>query len=117
VKHKAERRAYTDAKYRCTSKNCADYEDYGGRGIKFLFTSFEEFFAELGPRPRNKMLDRINNQGHYEVGNVCWSTHLQSNKNRRRPRYSLTRFSTKELLAELAKRCKRTIRIGDRNVR
>jgi hypothetical protein len=71
--------AYNDAKERCTKTNDKEWKRYGGRGIKFLFTSFEQFFAELGPRPEGKLktgkarysLDRYpNNDGHYEPGNV-----------------------------------------------
>src|ERR1039458_10069171 len=51
--------AYQHAKYRCTNPNARRYKDWGGRGIKFLFTSFDQFFAELGPRPKGKTLDRI----------------------------------------------------------
>ncbi len=75
--------SYHDAKRRCTNKNCAGYKNYGGRGIKFLFTSFEEFFKELGPRPANRSLDRINNDGHYEPGNVRWATRSEQMKNQR----------------------------------
>ena len=60
-----------------------NYANYGGRGIKFLFTSFEQFFAELGPRPKGKSVDRINNDGHYEPGNVQWATRSEQRKNQR----------------------------------
>jgi hypothetical protein len=104
--HPVEWRAYYDARNRCTNPNCTDFPNYGGRGIKFLFTSFEEFFAELGKRPSRRMLDRIENDGHYAVGNVRWATRRQSIKNQRHPkgRKTLKNFSTFELLAELAKR-------------
>src|SRR6266481_3510780 len=46
----AEYRAYTNAKTRCEREEGKDYDNYGGRGIKFLFESFEQFYAELGPK-------------------------------------------------------------------
>jgi len=38
---------------------------------------FNEFFAELGPRPEGCSIDRINPLGHYEPGNVRWATRQQ----------------------------------------
>jgi hypothetical protein len=76
--------SFEHAKQRCTNKNNKSYEDYGGRGIKFLFEDFESFYKELGPRPTPRhTLDRTNNEGNYEVGNVRWATRAQQNNNRR----------------------------------
>jgi len=82
-KHTRAYRSYNDAKKRCTNKKATGYKNYGGRGIKFLFTSFQQFFAELGPRPKGKTLDRRNNDGHYEPGNVRWATRREQNLNQR----------------------------------
>lgn len=79
--------AYRSAKYRCNIPTNQAYRNYGGRGIKFMFTSFQEFYAEVGPKPEGMFLDRIDNNGHYEVGNVRWATPLESAKNRRQPIY------------------------------
>jgi len=75
--------SYEHAKQRCTNPNNKCWKDYGGRGIKFLFTSFEQFFAELGRRPKGKSLDRMDNNGNYEPGNVRWATKMQQTKNKR----------------------------------
>lgn len=75
--------AYWHAMRRCTNPNVENWKDYGGRGIKFLFTSFEQFFAELGPRPEGMTLDRIENDGNYEPGNVRWATQSEQLRNRR----------------------------------
>jgi hypothetical protein len=78
-----EYKAYDAAKQRCTNPNANSYKNYGARGIEFRFKSFAEFFAVLGPRPEGMTLDRPNNDGHYEAGNVAWRTPAQQARNRR----------------------------------
>lgn len=75
--------SFVHAKQRCTNKNNGKYKYYGGRGIEFRFKSFREFYNDIGKKPAEKhSLDRINNDGHYEVGNVRWATHSEQMKNR-----------------------------------
>lgn len=78
--------SYCNAKKRCNNPKEIGYANYGGRGIKFLFTSFEEFFAELGPRPDGTSIDRIETNGHYAPSNVQWSTQSTQAFNRRKRR-------------------------------
>jgi hypothetical protein len=81
---KAEYMAYVNARLRCVNDRHKNWPDYGGRGIKFLFESFEQFYAELGPRPAGKSLDRFpNNDGNYEPGNVRWATGTEQQRNKR----------------------------------
>lgn len=77
--------AYASAKNRCTNPHNEAYERYGGAGIQFNFTSFEEFIAHIGPRPSNEYsLDRWpKTKGNYELGNVRWATSYQQAGNRR----------------------------------
>jgi hypothetical protein len=76
--------AFHDARQRCTNSNNKRYPQYGGRGIQMKFRSFEEFFAEIGPRPSPELsLDRIRTDGHYEPGNVRWATVAQQMASRR----------------------------------
>lgn len=78
---------YTAAKGRCDNTNDSNCPDYGGRGIEFRFTSFEEFYDELGEKPEPKRqysVDRIDNGGHYEKGNVKWATRREQSLNMRR---------------------------------
>jgi hypothetical protein len=83
----AEYQSYKDARKRCTSPRRKEYKHYGGRGIQFLYKSFEEFIADVGLRPTpNHSIDRIDNDGHYEPGNVRWATPSEQRKNRRTPR-------------------------------
>jgi len=79
-----ERRAFYGAKGRCTNKNEPNYQNYGARGIQFKFTSLAQWFTELGHRPaQGYAVDRINNDGHYEPGNVRWATPVQQRRNQR----------------------------------
>lgn len=78
-----EYNSYMSAKNRCTNPNSQGYKDYGGRGIKFLFEDFEEFYDHIGPRPIGHILDRTANNGHYDFGNVRWVTPKLSVSNRR----------------------------------
>jgi len=75
---------YYAAKGRCDRPNNNKYKDYGGRGIEFRFNNFQEFINHIGRRPSKGMiLDRINNNGHYEIGNVRWISPSESAFNRR----------------------------------
>jgi hypothetical protein len=79
----SEYQTYWAARQRCLNPKDARYSDYGGRGIEFRFHSFEQFFAVLGERPSGLLLERIDNNGHYEPGNVKWATRSEQQKNQR----------------------------------
>ena len=84
--------AHGNAKARCTNPNNKMWKDYGGRGIEFRFKSFVEFFAELGMRPSTKhTIDRIDNDGHYEKGNVRWASRTEQNRHKRGVKLSKTK--------------------------
>ena len=79
-----EYRAWKGAEHRCTNPKSINFHSYGGRGIEFRLPNFVEFLAHIGPRPSNKhSLDRIDNEGHYEIGNIRWATINIQNRNRR----------------------------------
>lgn len=74
---------------RCRNPNSPAWPDYGGRGIKVHEEwtgpgGFGRFYTYLGDKPtRRHSLDRINNEGHYEPGNVRWATTHQQAANKR----------------------------------
>lgn len=74
---------YHDAKRRCNNPKHHSYHNYGGRGIQFKFNSFEEWLDHMGPRPSGYEMDRIDNNGHYEIGNLRWADFSTQQKNKR----------------------------------
>jgi hypothetical protein len=79
--------AWRSCRERCNNPNIPGYRNYGGRGITICdrwLNSFENFYADMGPRPSPKhSLDRIDNDGNYEPGNCRWATTKQQSRNRR----------------------------------
>lgn len=71
---------------RCTNPSCPSFRNYGGRGIAVCdrWRAFENFLADLGPRPSMKhSLERIDNDKGYAPGNVVWATRREQQRNRR----------------------------------
>lgn len=79
---------------RCFNTNNRYYHGYGGRGIKVHnpwrkdFRVFLRYLKRYGlyPRPQGHSIDRIDNDGNYEPGNIRWATPQQQSRNRRRRR-------------------------------
>jgi len=91
---------------RCTNQRNPDYSGYGGRGITVCGrwrTSFEAFYADMGPRPAETSLDRIDVNGNYEPGNCRWATRKEQQRNTRRNRLVMA-FGEELPLAEWAER-------------
>ena len=70
---------------RCNNKNNDSYKDYGGRGITVCrqWAKFESFFEDMGLKPANHSIDRIDNNGNYEPSNCKWSSHKEQRANTR----------------------------------
>lgn len=103
MRNTPEYSSYCKAKERCNNPNDKRYKDYGGRGIEFRFISFEQFITEVGKKPTAQhSIDRIDVNGHYEIGNVRWATHLEQAHNTRTNR-PLTCNGRTQLLIDWAR--------------
>jgi hypothetical protein len=85
-----EYKAYWHMYSRCTNPNNAGYKNYGGRGITICdrwlepIKGFTNFLEDVGYAPSSEYsLDRINNDGNYETGNIRWATRTVQNINQR----------------------------------
>ena len=71
-------RKYMDMKARCEYAKHPSFERYNRKGIKVKFKSLDDFrdyvTNELKVDPRGKHIHRIDNDGHYECGNIEFLT-------------------------------------------
>lgn len=79
--------AVDNAISRCVDPTHKRYQDWGGRGIEVKFVdraSFIDYLLDLpGYENLSLVLDRIDNDGHYEPGNLRFVTRSESQVNRR----------------------------------
>jgi hypothetical protein len=80
-------------KKRCLDPRNDSYEYYGGRRITICerWMTFENFYADMGPRPDGKTLGRINPNGNYCPENCHWEDQYTQLSTRRAYR----RYNTK----------------------
>lgn len=74
---------------RCEYEKAINYKDYGLRGIKICDrwrSDFSAFLADMGERPPEMFLDRIDNNGDYEPSNCRWASRTDQNRNTRNAR-------------------------------
>lgn len=78
---------------RCTNPKCAEYKNYGGRGISVCDrwvgkNGFENFVSDMGPKPdKTYSIDRIDVNGNYCAENCRWATPKEQCRNLRRTMY------------------------------
>lgn len=90
-RQRPEYKAYLGMIARCDDPSRKFYYRYGGRGIGVCDrwreerTGFANFYADLGPRPGpGYSVERVDNDGDYEPGNVKWATKTEQARNTRR---------------------------------
>lgn len=99
-----EYRCWNGIRDRCCNPKSIGYKYYGGRGIKFCEEwrgSFASFLDYIGPAPSPKhSIDRINNDGNYEPGNVRWATYKQQANNKGQ-RNKTSKISIKKMAPQI----------------
>lgn len=77
-------KCWQSMKRRCFDMGHKSYPRYGGRGITICerWMKFENFLADMGIRPKNLSLDRIDNNGNYTPENCKWSSAKEQARNR-----------------------------------
>jgi len=92
---------------RCNNPNNPRWRQYGGRGIKVMWNSFEEFRDDMYESylehvkihgERNTTIDRIDSNGNYSKENCRWATQKIQQRNRRNNRILTYKGETKVLV-------------------
>jgi len=80
---------------RCALSTHPKFRDYGARGITVCdrWRDFEAYVQDIEALPRSPdtTLDRVDNDGPYEPGNMRWATAQEQNLNKRKYRTSRPR--------------------------
>lgn len=77
--------SWRNMRARCYDKKHPHYAIYGGRGIVVCerwLESFYFFLEDMGERPDERVLDRLDNALGYSKENCRWATHKESTANR-----------------------------------
>lgn len=89
-------------KARCYLKTTESFARYGAKGITVCdrwLNSFENFYADMGPKPSKlHELDRIDPKGNYSAKNCRWTTKDVQARNKSRSKYVTHNGITKHVL-------------------
>ncbi len=74
---------------RCHNPKNQAFPDYGARGISVHPSwrqDFQSFLSYMG-KSEGREIDRVDNDGNYEPGNVRWTDHITNSNNKRSNRF------------------------------
>lgn len=77
--------SWQSMKQRCLNKDSKDYPSYGGSGITICqswIDSFEQFYIDMGERPKGCSIDRIDTTKGYSKENCRWSSRSEQQRNK-----------------------------------
>lgn len=71
-------------KGRCQNPNHPSWKWYGAKGVKVCdrWQIFENFLEDMGSKPVNSSIDRIDSSRGYEPGNCRWASHKEQGRNK-----------------------------------
>jgi hypothetical protein len=78
-----EYRIFQNMKDRCSNPKNKHFKNYGGRGIKVLWASFEDFIRDMGARPHRAWIEREENDLDYGPNNCKWVSPAVNSINKR----------------------------------
>ena len=90
---------------RCRNPNRKEWKDYRGRGIRVCkrWQKFENFLEDMGIRPEECEIDRIENDSDYFMINCRWVTKIKNIRNSRKTKLNVSKVkSIKKLLQSTA---------------
>lgn len=81
-------RCWCNMRRRCYDPKCKQFDDWGGRGIRVCErwlgeNGFVNFLADMGPGKAGWTIERVDNDGNYELSNCVWATRTRQSRNRR----------------------------------
>ena len=91
---------------RCNNPINSSYSNYGGRGIVVCerWRIYENFLKDMGEKPNGNTLDRIDNNGNYELGNCRWVT-MKVQQNNKRNNRKVNYMGKDMTISQLSERC------------
>lgn len=103
--HSSEYKIWRGMLARCHNPRTKNYKNYGGRGILICarWMTFDNFYADMGPRPSDDhSIDRENVDGHYDPKNCRWATYEEQFNNKRNSvKYTVNEIA--QTISQLAK--------------
>lgn len=86
--------SWQSMKRRCNNSKCLEYKYYGGRGISYdkRWECFEEFYKDMGDRPKGTSLDRIDVNKNYYKENCRWAGRREQSLNSRKKKNSFSKY-------------------------